>query len=164
MSPQWHVKDPGHSAKGAVGRLHLNTRTPFTQRSQNGLTMPLFRLSVGTYQETSSHATHQLAEPLWTDPGLKSAINVHELISTLKKKCMRGNEWSNTLPKSWLARKKQQQCNTTIRNTRCTLYFPGGGGRYIMKSRMLYDNPCKTRQFFLRLGTVDAEIKVYPCS
>ena len=25
----------------------------------------------------------QLAEPLWTDPGLKSGISVHELISTL---------------------------------------------------------------------------------
>ena len=22
--PQWHVKDPGHSAKSADGRLHLN--------------------------------------------------------------------------------------------------------------------------------------------
>ena len=25
---QWHVKDPGHSAKRAGGRLHLNTHTP----------------------------------------------------------------------------------------------------------------------------------------
>ena len=23
--PQWHVKDPGHSAKSAGGRLHLNS-------------------------------------------------------------------------------------------------------------------------------------------
>ena len=28
----------------------------------------------------------QLAEPLWTDPGLKGGIAVRELISTLKKK------------------------------------------------------------------------------
>ena len=28
--PQWHVKDPGHSAKSAGGRLHLNTRTRLT--------------------------------------------------------------------------------------------------------------------------------------
>ena len=28
----------------------------------------------------------QLAEPLWTDPDLKSGISVRELISTLKKK------------------------------------------------------------------------------
>ena len=28
----------------------------------------------------------QLAEPLWTDPGLKSEISVRKLISTLKKK------------------------------------------------------------------------------
>ena len=25
--PQWHVKDPGHSAKSAGGRLHRNTHT-----------------------------------------------------------------------------------------------------------------------------------------
>ena len=45
---------------------------------------------VGTYQEVSSHATRQgsvgqssqLTEPLWTNPGLKSGICVHKLIST----------------------------------------------------------------------------------
>ena len=46
---------------------------------------------VGTYLETSSHATllrniqsqsSQLAEPLWTDPGTKSGISVLKLIST----------------------------------------------------------------------------------
>ena len=79
--PQWYVKDPGHSAKSAGGRLHLKSR----------LTMPLSRHSVGTYPETSSRAIRQgtlglwsqLAESLWTDPGLKSEISVHELISTL---------------------------------------------------------------------------------
>ena len=29
--PQWHVKDPGHSAKGAGGGLHLNAHTPLIQ-------------------------------------------------------------------------------------------------------------------------------------
>ena len=55
--------------------------------------MPLSRHGVETYQETSSHATRQgtlgqssqLAEPLWTDPGLKSGISVCDLISTKKK-------------------------------------------------------------------------------
>ena len=56
---QWHIKDPGHSAKSAGGRLHLNTHTPLTQRSRSGLTMPLSEHSVRTYQETSSHATRQ---------------------------------------------------------------------------------------------------------
>ena len=56
---QWHVKDPDHSAKSAGGRLHLNTHTPLTQQSWSGLTMLLSRHSVGTYQETSSHASHQ---------------------------------------------------------------------------------------------------------
>ena len=41
--PQWHVKDPGHSAKSAGGRLHLNTHTLLTHRSRSGLTMPLCR-------------------------------------------------------------------------------------------------------------------------
>ena len=57
--PQWHVKDPGHSAKSAGGRLHLNTHTPLTQRSRSGLTMPLSGHSTGAYQETSSHAARQ---------------------------------------------------------------------------------------------------------
>ena len=35
--PQWHVKDPGHSAKSTGGRLHLNTHTPLTQWSRSGL-------------------------------------------------------------------------------------------------------------------------------
>ena len=53
LLPQWHVKDPGHFAKSAGGRLPLNTHTPLTQRSRSGLTI----LSVGTYPETRSHAT-----------------------------------------------------------------------------------------------------------
>ena len=57
--PQWHVKGPGHSAKSAGGRLHLNTHTPLSQRSWSGLTMPLARHSLGTYPETSSYATRQ---------------------------------------------------------------------------------------------------------
>ena len=31
LLPQWHVKDPGHSAKSAGGRLHLNTHIPSTE-------------------------------------------------------------------------------------------------------------------------------------
>ena len=98
MLPQWHVKDTGHSAKSAGGRLHLNTHTPWIQRSRSGLTMLPSRCSEGTCQETSSHATRQgntqsqssqLATSLWTDPGLKSGISVRKLIPR-KKKCRRG--------------------------------------------------------------------------
>ena len=42
---QWQVKGPGYSAKSAGGRLHLNTHKPAS------------RHSVGTYPETSSHAS-----------------------------------------------------------------------------------------------------------
>ena len=50
-------KDTGNSYKSAGVRLHLNTHTPLTQRSRSRLTTPLFRHSVGSYPETSSHAT-----------------------------------------------------------------------------------------------------------
>ena len=75
MLPQWHVKGPGHSAKGAGGMLHPNTHTPLTQRCRGGLTM-LSRHSVGSSQGSeltrfsSGNARpqfSQLAEPLWTD-------------------------------------------------------------------------------------------------
>ena len=46
--PQWHVRDPGYSAKSAGGRLHRNTHAAFTQRNWNGLIM-LSSHSVGTY-------------------------------------------------------------------------------------------------------------------
>ena len=63
--------------------------------------MPLSGHSVGTYPETSSHATlsgntrpqsSHLAEPLSTGPGLKSGISVHKLVSTTKKKKSAGGE------------------------------------------------------------------------
>ena len=97
--PQWHIKHPGHSAKSAGGRLHLNTNTPLTQQSKSGLTMPSSRHSVGTYQgnkitPNSSGNTQvqpsQLAEPLWTVPDLKiykkeRKIGVCEQFPLLKK-------------------------------------------------------------------------------
>ena len=97
--------------------LTQHTHTPVTQRSRSGLTMLLSKHSVVTYQETSSYTTRQgtqpqssqLAEPLWTDPNLKTGINVRELISTLKKKRKKMQAWnesSNILPKSSQARKE----------------------------------------------------------
>ena len=79
--PQWHVKGPGHSAKSAGGRLHLNMHTLLTQQSLSGLTMlsSIVWDSSGNTQPQSS----QLTEPLWTDPGVKSGISVCELISVL---------------------------------------------------------------------------------
>ena len=90
MLPQLHVKDPGHSAESAGGKLHLNTHTSLTYRSWSGLTM-LSGHIVETYQGNeltlnSSGSTRpqssQLAEPTWTDPGLWSGISVRELIIT----------------------------------------------------------------------------------
>ena len=68
--------------------------------SGNGLTRNLS----GNIRPQSS----QLAEPLWTDPSLKSGISVRELISISfkKKKGQAGNDWLNILPKSPQARKK----------------------------------------------------------
>ena len=70
---------------------------------------------MGTYPEMSSHATYQgtlghnqLAEPLWTDPGLKGGISVRELISNKKsfKKVQAGNKLSNIPSKSSHVKKK----------------------------------------------------------
>ena len=48
------VKDPGHSAKSAGGRLLLNTHTPWTQLSRSGLTMPLSGHSVGAIRKQAT--------------------------------------------------------------------------------------------------------------
>ena len=76
----------------------------------------LTKYSVGTYQGDKPTHNHQgapsqlsqLAEPLWTDPGLNSGIGVHELISTLrkKKKVQVGIESWNLPTKSSQAKKK----------------------------------------------------------
>ena len=110
---QWHVKDPDHSAKSAGGRLHLNTHTPLTQQSWSGLTMLLSRHSVGTYQETSSHASHQGTHGhshlnSLSHCGLILIKRVELVCASLsplfKKKAQAGNELSNNLPKSSHAR------------------------------------------------------------
>ena len=100
MLPQWHVKDPAHSAKSADGRLHLNMHTPLTQQSWSGLTMPLSRCSVNlsrnqlTYNLSGNTLpqSSQLAKPLWTDLGLKSGNSVR--LHTCTKKSASG-EWSS---------------------------------------------------------------------
>ena len=66
----------------------------------------LTRKSSGNTLSQSS----QLAEPLWTDPGLKTGISVRELSPTTTTKPQAGNELSNILPKSSHARKKSHQC------------------------------------------------------
>ena len=51
----------------------------------------------------------RLAEPLWTDSGVKNGTSVRELISThthTHTKVQTGNEWSNIFQKSSRARKK----------------------------------------------------------
>ena len=114
MLPLWHVKKPGHSAKSASGRLHLNTHTLDPTKSEwadyaavqawceNLSGNELSLNAPGNIPPQSS----QLAEPLWTDPGIKSDISVRELISTSKqKKAQSGNEWSNFLQKSSQVRK-----------------------------------------------------------
>ena len=91
------------------------TKTRMHQRSRSGRTVPLSRHCVGKCQDneltrnssgnTRPQSSH-LAEPLLTDPGLKSEFSVHKLISTLSKNVQAGNEWSNLLPKFSQTRKK----------------------------------------------------------
>ena len=143
MLPQWHVKDPGHSAKSAGGRLHLDTHTPFKQRSSNGLIM-MSGHSVGKELTRGSRGnarpqSFQLAEPLWVDRGLDSGTGVREGISTLNNndnKCRRGMV-CRSFPQNSPVREKshrsigpfehgnsrfdRQHARTTVF---CTCYFP----------------------------------------
>ena len=79
---QWHVKDPGHSAKSAGGRLHLNMYTLLTQWSRSWLAMLLSRRSVWVYPETSSHAICQGT----LGPSRLSSLSHCGLIMSKKKK------------------------------------------------------------------------------
>ena len=98
-----------------AGYIPKCAHTSFTHQRQNRLTMPLSRHCVGKCQDneltrnssgnTRPQSSH-LAEPLLTDPGLKSEFSVHKLISTLSKNVQAGNEWSNLLPKFSQTRKK----------------------------------------------------------
>ena len=96
--PQWQVKNSGHSAKSAGGRLHLNTRRVHPWPNEVGVGWlcrcpgivwkPIRKQAhIQLVRECSS----QLAEPQWTDPGIKKGIYMRELISTLKKKARQ--EW-----------------------------------------------------------------------
>ena len=90
--------------------------------------------SVGTHQGNkltcnSSGSTwplsSQLAEPLWTDPSLKSGIGVHELISTLKAKA--GIDSSNLPPKYSHERKIppppcHYECPVLFKFNRCSCF------------------------------------------
>ena len=58
----WGSAPPSHSHMGWSSRTLCfgGCKTPaHVQRSQSGLTEPLFRCSVGTYLEMSSHTTCQ---------------------------------------------------------------------------------------------------------
>ena len=53
-------KRPWSFSQKCRWQVNLNTHTLLTQQTRIGLTMLLSRHSVGTYQETSSHATRQV--------------------------------------------------------------------------------------------------------
>ena len=84
--------------------------------------MPLSGHSVGTLSgneltcnssgNTQSQSS-QLAEPLWTNPGVKRGISVRKLISNKKKerkKAQAGNELSNILPGVFARGEKATTC------------------------------------------------------
>ena len=63
------------------------------------------RHGVEAYQGNTRTQSSQLAEPLWTDSGVKSGINLRE-VSPLKKKKKRGRGIGKPFPKILAARKK----------------------------------------------------------
>ena len=117
MSPQWHVEDPGHSAKSA-GQV-TPKHTPLDPSKSEWADYAAVQAECGNLSgnelirkpsENTRSQSSQLAEPLWTVSGQKSGISVRELISNKKiKKTHAGSELSNILPKSSHARKKPPQ-------------------------------------------------------
>ena len=115
----WLLSIPFHPRVTAVGRkrprsfyqkvqvagyIWTRIHAPLAEQSRSRLTK-LTRDSVGTFQgngftrSSSGNAQPQssrLAEPLWTNPGLKSGIGVRELISTKKKKKKKEKEEEKT--------------------------------------------------------------------
>ena len=112
MLPQWHVKDPGHSAKSTGAPKHAYTIDQSKSEWTDYATIQaecgnlsgneLTRNSSGNTRSQSS----QIAEPLWTDPGLKSGISLRGLISTFKKK------------KKKKKRRRGMNCQTFFQNPR----------------------------------------------
>ena len=121
MLLQWNVKDPGQFTESAGGRLHLNTRTPVTQRSRIGLTVLSMQAECGDLLGKRAHTqlvgerwlqSSQPAEPLWADPGRKSGIGLRELMSIknkrnkTKKGAGRRSSHQKSSPKPSYARKE----------------------------------------------------------
>ena len=52
----------------------------------------------------------QLAEPLWTNPGVKSGISVRKLSALKKKKAQAGEELLDILPQYSHVRKNPPPC------------------------------------------------------
>ena len=83
MLPQWHGKDPGYSAKSADGTLHAYTLDPTMSEWADYAAIQAWRGNLSGNELTRNLSGNiQLAEPLWSDPGIKSGISVRELIST----------------------------------------------------------------------------------
>ena len=121
---QWHVKDSGHSAKSAGGRLHLNMHTSLTQQSRLGwlcrcpgrVLEPIRkRAHVQLVMEhlatvVSAHwATEDRSWPKEWNQCARANLhfkNNNNNNKTRNKQAQARNEWSNMLPKSLQARKK----------------------------------------------------------
>ena len=97
--PQWHVKRPRsfcQKCRWQSTPKHACTLDPtksewadYTAVQAQCGNLSLHELTRNSSGNTQSQSP-QLAEPLWTDPGLRSGISVHDLISTLKKMRSRG--------------------------------------------------------------------------
>ena len=96
MLSQWHVKDPGHSTKSAIGRLHLKHAYILDIAKSEWADYEV-KAWCGNLLGKRGHTqlvrdirpqSSQLAEPLWIYPGLKSGTGVHELFSP-EKRCRR---------------------------------------------------------------------------
>ena len=122
MLPQWHVQDPGHSAKKCrwqVTPKHAYTHDPIDSEWADYAAAPA-QCGNLSGNELTHNLSSQLTKPLWTGPGIKSGISVRELISTKKKKERKkkkknagGELCSNTSPQILASEEKATTTTTT---------------------------------------------------
>ena len=128
MLPQWHVKDPGHSAKSAgvqVTSKHAYTLDPMKSEWADYAAVQKYygNLSgnelTGNLSRSSWPQLSHLAESLWTEPGLSSGISMRELISTLKKKIVKSTGRERMVEHSTKILTSEEKAITTTINVGC---------------------------------------------
>ena len=108
--PQWHVKDPGHSAKSAGGRLQLNTHAPYLCGFEGGDTKLVHGWMV--YTELAPRRQQFHAAPATQQP--------NSAISTLRRWILKTRAIKRI--QSLIQNHMQHECSESAREQKLALF------------------------------------------